>query len=111
MNLNALVAIEHPSRKHVRLSQTVHKGAEANTLNHSANTNGAGSGHHDLQATTQLWPCKPTWITLPSSTRTGTVWMQPSSEWRRSRATESASMSYSRKSRRLHSSDSRNSCV
>src|ERR1700738_5188077 len=56
-------------------------------------------------------PCQPTWITLPSSTNTGTVRTLLSIVCMRARASGSASTSYSRKSRLVHSSPSRNSCV
>src|ERR1700733_4779623 len=111
MNLDSLVAVEHPPREHIGASQTVHIGAEAYALHHSPNPDIAGDGHYDAPPKTQPRPCQPTWITLPSSTRTGTVVRLLSNERKRSRASGSASMSYSRNSRRRHSSDSRNSCV
>src|SRR5277367_1477712 len=111
MNLNAMLAVEHPSGKGVCLSQTIHKRTKADSLHNSAHAHGAGSTHHDLEPTTQLRPCHPTWITLPSSTRMGTIRRLLSSDRKRSRASASASMSYSTNSFRVHSSHSRSSSV
>src|ERR1700722_6421168 len=59
----------------------------------------------------QPCPCQPTCTTLPSSTRIGTVRWPPDNSRMRSRATGSASTSYSMNSTPLNSSHSRISSV
>src|SRR5579863_9177644 len=61
--------------------------------------------------TTQPRPCQPTWITFPFSTSNGTVKGAWASRCMRSRASRSASTSYSVKSFPFHSSHSRISLV
>src|ERR1700722_2359363 len=112
-NLNAFIAVEHPSGERIGLRKAIDVGTKANTLHHSANSNGTSAGdcYGHSASTMQLRPCQPTCTTLPSSTSTGTLRSPAATLLMRWRAAASASTSYSMKSLRFHSSHSRISCV
>ena len=111
-NLNALLAIQHPSGERVGASEAINKRTKANALHHAANSNGACTGHrsfHIHHAT----------AALPADLHDLAIFNQHghaalSGGQHRACAGArhgSASTSYSTKSQRFHSSHSRISCV
>src|ERR1700684_397600 len=103
-NLDSLLAIQDPTCKRVGACKPIYEWPKTNPLHHAANSNGAGPRHSFSPSTKQLRPCQPIWITLPSSTSTGTARCPVASSRMRWHAAASASTSYSTKSLRFHSS-------
>ena len=71
MNIDTILFIQYPSREMVLPRQSKYEWTKANPLDHPAHPYGVGRSHSPL--TTQPCPCQPICVTLPSSTRTGTV--------------------------------------
>src|ERR1700730_4121384 len=59
INLNPLLAAQHPSRERVGARETIHVRTKANALHHAANSNRTGTGHRYSTSTMQLRPCHP----------------------------------------------------
>jgi hypothetical protein len=58
-NLNASLAVQHPSGESIGTSETINEGTETNPLHNPANSNGTGAGHRYSTSTVQLRPCQP----------------------------------------------------
>src|SRR5690348_1246033 len=112
MNVHTVRLIQNPAGERVLARQAEDEGAKAYALHHAPHPNRARDAHDPRPfVMTQPRPSQPIWVTLPSSTSTGTVSWPPVASLSHARAYGSASTSYSSKSRLWHSSHSRISCV
>src|SRR5271163_4053404 len=105
MNGHPFFGVQHPAFQIVRARESVNERPKADALDNAAHRDGVSVQHElYLAFTTQPRPCQPTWMTLPSSTKSGTVKGACASERMRWRARTSASTSYSVNSLPFHSS-------